>query len=101
MIHSGPAMGLPMSQLMIVFVGAVLVMTAARVRGQAVASRFGALGDLERRTKADVVRVVGAPVARAELAGGGEVLDWQAWGLHVTLMFDARDRCVGITRCTY
>jgi hypothetical protein len=93
-------MGLVVSHSLIVFGGVVLLMLAARLRTQVFASRFGALGDLQAHTKAEVLRAVGAPAARAELAGGGEVLDWQAGGAHVTLMFDARDRCVGITRCT-
>jgi hypothetical protein len=94
-------MGQPMSHFLIVLVGVVSVLLVARLRSQVVASRFGALGDLRAHSKADVLRAVGAPAARAELAGGGEVLDWRAAGLRVTLMFDAGDRCVGITRCKY
>src|SRR3954468_19732649 len=94
------AMGMPMTLIVIMASGLLVAAAITRLHGQVVATRFGALGDLTARTKTDVVRSVGMPSARAELAGGGEVLDWRTRGLHITLMFDASGYCVGITRCT-
>jgi hypothetical protein len=71
---------------------------ATRLRAQVVATRLGALGDLRASTKLDVLAAVGRPDGRAELAGGGEVLDWRTHGFELTIMFDARGRCVGISR---
>jgi hypothetical protein len=65
------------------------------------ARRVGSADDLRARTKADVLGAMGSPNARAELASGGEVLDWRVRGMHLTLMFDAGGQCVGVTRCSY
>jgi hypothetical protein len=90
------------SDMRLVLVAATIVTVLAwlRLREEIVASRFGALGDLRTRTKAELLGAVGAPRARAGLAGGGEVLDWRAGALHVVVMFDAAGRCVGVSRST-
>jgi hypothetical protein len=90
-----------MTLFVIAVVGLLAVVAGGRLREHVMASRLGAIGDLRARTKADVLGAIGAPDARAELASGGEVLDWRVHGMHVTLMFDARGHCVGVTRCTY
>jgi hypothetical protein len=88
--------------LFVITVVALLVLGAwGRLREQIVTSRIGAIDDLRARTKADVLGAMGSPNARAELASGGEVLDWRVRGMHLTLMFDAGGQCVGVTRCSY
>jgi hypothetical protein len=92
-----------MEQFVIIAAGLVALahvahLSAARLRAQVVAARLGALGDLRASTKPELVAAVGAPDGQAALASGGEVLDWRAPGFELTVMFDARGRCVGISR---
>jgi hypothetical protein len=64
--------------------------------GRALAKKFGALGNLQGRTKQEIVASVGRPTSFSALTGNQTLLQWQATGFHIALIFDG-EICGGVT----
>jgi hypothetical protein len=60
--------------------------------------RVESLGEWRGHSFDEVVTVMAAPRAEAELANGSVIAEWSCDGYRVTAMFDARGHCLGITR---
>lgn len=78
------------------FVLFVLIGAMVRSGGNRLARRFDSLGDVRGMDVNDIVRAVGNPQAETQMANGTRLVQWQAPGYHVALLF-AGDECLGIT----
>lgn len=58
--------------------------------------KFTRLGTLRGKTKAEIIEVVGPPNAISVAGEGKQLLQWQATGCHMALLFEG-DVCLGIT----
>jgi hypothetical protein len=65
--------------------------------GRALAARFQILGDMTGKTTDQIIAVVGLPTSRSSMAHGQTLLQWQATGYHIAMLFDAEGRFVNIT----
>jgi hypothetical protein len=65
--------------------------------GRRLCERFRALGDMTGKTADEIIAGVGSPTSRSAIAHGQVLLQWQATGYHVALLFNAEGRMVGIT----
>jgi hypothetical protein len=65
--------------------------------GRRLCERFKALGDMTGKTVDEIIAGVGPPTSRSAMAHGKVLLQWQATGYHVALLFSAEGRMVGIT----
>lgn len=64
--------------------------------GKRLHARFAALGTLAGRSREDIVATVGPPCSVSALAEGRMLLQWQATGYHMALIF--RDgTCQGVS----
>jgi hypothetical protein len=60
-------------------------------------ARFLALGDMTGKTADEIIAVVGRPSAVSSMAFGQTLLQWQAPGCHMALLFDVNGRFVKIS----
>jgi hypothetical protein len=67
-----------------------------RAPGASLASRFAQLGDLKGKNVLDIIAAVGNPQAETQLANGTRLVQWQATGFRIALLF-AGDECLDIT----
>lgn len=58
--------------------------------------KFRMLGALPGKTRAEIVAAVGEPTSISVAAAGRTLLQWQATGCHMALLFEG-DVCLGIT----
>jgi hypothetical protein len=58
--------------------------------------KFVRLGTLAGKSKDEIIEVVGLPQARSAVQDGKELLQWQATGYHIALLFKD-DICEGIS----
>ncbi|HKN71726.1 MAG TPA: hypothetical protein VJX30_11880 [Terriglobales bacterium] len=67
--------------------------------GKALRSRLFALGDgeLMGKTVDEIVAAVGPPNSRSAMANGQWLLQWQATGYHIALLFSVEGRVLSIT----
>ncbi len=65
--------------------------------GRRLCERFKALGDMTGKTVDEIVAGVGPPTSRSAMPHGQMLLQWQATGYHVAMMFSAEGRMLGIT----
>jgi hypothetical protein len=65
--------------------------------GRTLHSRFQALGDMSGKTADEIIAVVGPPTSRSSMAFGQMLLQWQATGCHMALLFDAEGRFLEIS----
>jgi len=65
--------------------------------GRELHARFLALGDLTGKTWDEIIAVTGPPSSRSSMARGQILLQWQAPGCHMALLFDSTGRFVKIT----
>ena len=65
--------------------------------GRRLHSQFRALGDMTGKTVDEIVAGVGPPSSRSSMAHGQWLLQWQATGYHMALLFDAEGRALRIT----
>ena len=65
--------------------------------GRELHARFLALGDMTGKTAEEIIAVVGNPSAVSSMAFGKTLLQWQAPGCHMSLLFDANGRFEQIT----
>ena len=64
--------------------------------GDELAEKFLFLGKLVGKTREQIIAKVGYPTSRSVMSEGKELLQWQAGGYHIALLFDG-DICEGIT----
>ena len=57
--------------------------------GRDLARRFLQLGNMAGKTADEIINVVGFPTARGSMAFGKTLLQWQATGYHIAILFDA------------
>jgi hypothetical protein len=65
--------------------------------GRVLHARFVSLGNMTGKTNDEIMAVVGRPSSMSSMAGGKMLLQWQATGCHMALLFDASGRFVEIT----
>jgi|SRR5579863_1186741 hypothetical protein len=65
--------------------------------GRRLNSQFRALGDMTGKTVDEIVAVVGLPSSRSSMAHGQWLLQWQATGYHIAVLFDVNGRALRIT----
>lgn len=65
--------------------------------GHHLAQQFRSLGVMNGKTEDEIVAVVGPPQSRGAQAGGNYLLQWQATGYHIAILFDPDRRFLGIT----
>jgi hypothetical protein len=68
-----------------------------RSSGNDLAWKFFALAKLTGKTVGEIVAGVGMPTSRRSMANGQTLLEWQATGYHIALLFGAEDRVVKVT----
>ena len=73
-----------------------MAQSSANAPGRALAKRFAKLGTLTGKSRGEITRVVGNPGAISAVAEDRQLLQWQAAGYHVALLFEG-DLCVGVT----
>lgn len=64
--------------------------------GRELFQRFVALNPIKGKTKDEIIAQVGPPTSISALAGGQSLLQWQATGCHMALVFTG-DTCEGIS----
>jgi len=65
--------------------------------GRELHARFRRLGDMTGLTSVQISMVVGPPTSISSMANGQTLLQWQATGCHMALLFDAESRFIRIT----
>ena len=65
--------------------------------GRELHARFLALGDMAGMTSAHIVAAVGNPSSISSMAHGQTLLQWQATGCHMAMLFGPDDKLVKIT----
>jgi len=65
--------------------------------GNELAWKFFGLGCLTGKTAAEVIAGVGMPASRRSMANGQMLLQWQAIGYDMALLFNSEERVVKIT----
>ena len=71
--------------------------TDVTASGRELHGRFLVLGDMTGKTADEIIAVVGNPSSISSMAAGNTLLQWQATGCHMALLFDANGRFVKIT----
>lgn len=66
-------------------------------QGQSLHKKFIKLGVLIGKTEAEITKAVGTPSSRSAMTGGEYLLQWQATGYHIALLFDENRVCKKIT----
>jgi len=66
------------------------------VPGRALRSKFQAAGVLKGCPKADIIGKVGPPQSVSNVLDGTTLLQWQAPGYHICLLFDKENICSGV-----
>ena len=69
--------------------------------GRELHARFKSLGEMSGKTLDDVVSVVGPPSSSSSIAFGHTLLQWQATGCHVALLFDRNNQFVSVRHAEY
>jgi hypothetical protein len=65
--------------------------------GRELYARFTALGDMTNKTAEEIIASVGRPTSITSMPSGQTLLQWQATGCHMALLFGADGRFVKIT----
>jgi len=93
-----------MGEAIFMFIGIMVVggiisafqKNAVTAPGRALHQRFVNLGNLQGKSKHEIIATVGQPSSISGLPDGKTLLQWQATGCHMALRFDG-DICEGIT----
>jgi len=70
--------------------------SSSSLSARALSGRFRHLGNMTGKSKADIIKVVGAP-SSVSYMGRTQLLQWQVPGYHIALKFDANEMFAGIT----
>jgi hypothetical protein len=65
--------------------------------GRELHERFLKLGNMTGKTSTEIIDAVGQPSSISSLGTGKTLLQWQATGCHMAVLFDADDKFVKIT----
>jgi hypothetical protein len=65
--------------------------------GRELHQRFVSLGDMTGKTVDEIISVVGQPSSYSSMAGGQMLVQWQATGCHLALLFGRDGKMVRIT----
>lgn len=65
--------------------------------GRELHARFLALGDMTGKTADEIIAAAGRPSSISSIAGNQTLLQWQATGCHVAMLFGPDGRFVKIT----
>jgi len=65
--------------------------------GRELHQRFVSLGDMRGKTADEIIAVVGNPSSISSMAAGRTLLQWQATGCHMALLFGPDGKMVKIT----
>jgi len=65
--------------------------------GSDIAWRFFGLGNLRGKTAGEIIAGVGMPTTRSAMANGQTLLQWEATGFVMALLFNADGRAVRVT----
>jgi hypothetical protein len=65
--------------------------------GRYLKRRFDALGDLRGKTLREIIDATAQPVSFSAATRGRKLVQWQATGFHIALLFDGNDKFVAIT----
>lgn len=65
--------------------------------GRLLHQRFLSMGILTGKSSSEIIAAVGNPSSTSAMANGQMLLQWQATGCHMCLMFDANGTFAGIT----
>lgn len=65
--------------------------------GRELHARFTALGNMTGKTAHEIIAAVGPPTSISSMAGNSQLLQWQATGCHVALLFGPDGKFVKIT----
>ena len=65
--------------------------------GRNLHARFVALGDMTGKTTDEIIAAVGPPSSYSSMAAGQSLLQWQATGCHMALLFGPDGRFLKIT----
>jgi len=69
----------------------------ATASGRVLSLRFVTLGDMRGKTEDEIIAAVGPPSSVSSMTFGQSLLQWQATGYHIALLFDAERRFVKVT----
>ena len=65
--------------------------------GRALHARFMSLGNMTGKTATEIVTVVGRPTSISSMAHGMSLLQWQATGYHIAILFGAQGQFLKIS----
>lgn len=74
-----------------------ITQASVRASGVSLSQKFVSLGDLRGKTLDEIVSVVGEPNATTSLVNGQSLVQWQATGYLIALLFDENNICLGIS----
>ena len=70
--------------------------SSSRPSARSLSRNFHRLGDMTGKSKSDIIRAVGAPSSISYM-GHSHLLQWQARGYHVALLFNEEGIFQGVT----
>lgn len=73
-----------------------LMKAGVKSEGNALAQKFGKLGNLQGKSRAEILAAVGPPSSQSTVAGGKTVIQWIKPGYHIALIFEG-DNCLGVS----
>jgi hypothetical protein len=65
--------------------------------GRELHGRFLAFGDMTGKTAGEITTGVGSPSSISSMVKGQKLMQWQATGCHIAVLFDADERFIKIT----
>jgi hypothetical protein len=65
--------------------------------GRELGTKFASLGNMTDKTSDKIIAVVGWPTSRSSMAGNQILMQWQATGYHIAILFEADGRFVKVT----
>lgn len=74
-----------------------ITQSSVRASGVSLSNKFVSLGDLRGKTLDEIVSVVGEPNSTTALGNGQVLVQWQATGYLIALLFDENNICLGIS----
>lgn len=74
-----------------------ITQASVRASGVSLSKKFVSLGDLRGKTLDEIVSVVGEPNSTTALINNQVLVQWQATGYLIALLFDENNICLGIS----
>ena len=73
-----------------------IISAGVRAPGRSLGNKFASLGNVQGKSYREIVAICGAPTSVSTVEGG-KLCQWMATGYHIALLFDADDKCLGIS----